>query len=90
MPIPFLGRKKKTQTRAAPRATLPPDRLELEDQSLRLQYRALSSHGVRMPSEHDMPVRLPSLLEGYNMSEVDVIEPLPIKFQDASPQMAGL
>ncbi len=86
MPIPFLNRKKK-QARPAPRPTLPPDQLELEDQSLRLQYRALSSHGVRMPSDHDIPVRLPSLFDGYALSDVDVIEPLPIEFQDASPQI---
>lgn len=88
MPIPFLGRRKRPPARAAaPRPTLPPDQLQLEDQSLRLQYRALSSHGVRMPSEHDIPVRLPSLLEGHNLSAVDVIEPLPIEFQNASPSI---
>ncbi len=88
MPIPFLGRRKrKTAARPAPRPTLPPDQLELEDQSLRLHYRALSSHGVRMPSDHDVPVRLPSVLEGYTLSGVDLIEPLPIEFQDASPSI---
>jgi hypothetical protein len=88
VPIPFLGRrKKKAPARAPHRPTLPPDQLELEDQSLRLQYRALSSHGVRMPADHDIPVRLPSLLEGYNLSEVDLIEPLPIEFQNAAPQI---
>lgn len=88
MPIPFLGRRKrKTPARPAPRPTLPPDQLELEDQSLRLHYRALSSHGVRMPSDHDVPVRLPSVLEGYTLSEVDLIEPLPIEFQNASPSI---
>ena len=88
MPIPFLGRRKRrAPTRAAPRPTLPPGQLELEDQALRLHYRALSSHGVRMPSDHDVPVRLPSLLEGYTLSQVDLIEPLPIEFQDASPSI---
>lgn len=89
MPIPFLGRKKR---RAAPRTpparvNVAPDQLELEDQSLRLQYHAVSSHGVRMPSDHDIPVRLPSLLDGYNQSEVELIEPLPIEFQDAAPSI---
>lgn len=87
MPIPFL-RRKKTAAKAPPKPTLPPDQLELEDQSLRLQYRALSSHGVRMPSDHDVPVRLPNLLEGYNLSPVELIEPLPVEFQDAAPNIA--
>jgi len=86
--IPFLTRgKSKTDAKAAPRPALPPDQLESEDASLRLQYRALSSHGVRMPSDHDIPVRLPSLLEGYHLSEVELIEPLPIEFQDAAPNI---
>lgn len=87
MPIPFFGRKKKAPVRPAQRLTLPADQLELDDQSLRLQYRALSSHGVRMPANHDVPVRLPSLLEGFAMSEVELIEPLPIDFQDAAPSI---
>lgn len=88
MPIPFLRRKKAAPAKTPPKPALPPDQLELEDQSLRLQYRALSSHGVRMPSDHDVPVRLPSLLEGYNLSPVELIEPLPVEFQDAAPNIA--
>lgn len=88
MPIPFLRRKKAAPVKAPPKPALPPDQLELEDQSLRLQYRALSSHGVRMPSDHDVPVRLPNLLEGYNLSPVELIEPLPVEFQDAAPNIS--
>ena len=88
MPIPFLGRSKKKKARQAPpRPALPPDQLELEDSQMRVQYRAMSSHGVRMPSDHDIPVRLPSVLEGFNLTEVELIEPLPIDFQDAAPNI---
>jgi len=73
VPIPFLGRRKrKAPAKPAPRPALPPDQLELEDQSLRVHFRALSSHGVRMPSDHDIPVRLSSLLEGYVQSAVEL------------------
>ena len=86
MPIPFLGRgKKQSAAKTAARLPLPPDQLELESHSLRLQYHSLSSHGVRMPSGHDIPVRLPSLLEGYALTQVDLIEPLPVEYQDAEP-----
>ena len=88
MPIPFLGRrKKKAPVRPPARPVLPHDQLELEDQSLRLHFRALSSHGVRMPSDHNIPVRLTSLLEGYVQSPVELIEPLPVEFQNASPSI---
>jgi len=88
MRIPLLSpKKKKEPPKAPPRPVLPPDQLELEAQALRLQFHSLSSHGVRMPSEHDIPVRLPSLLEGYARSEVELIEPLPVEFQDAAPNI---
>jgi hypothetical protein len=88
VPIPFLGgRKKRAPASPKPRPPLAPDQLELEDQSLRLQYHALSSHGVRIPADHDVPVRLPSLLDGFALSEVDLIEPLPLEFQDAAPSI---
>jgi hypothetical protein len=86
--IPLIGRKKKrAPVRQAPRVNLPPDQLELDDQSIRFQYRALSSHGVRMPSDHDIPVRLPSLLDGFATTEIELIEPLPIEFQEAAPSI---
>ena len=86
MRIPLISKKKRKPTPQAPaRPALPPDQLELESQSLRLQFHALSSHGVRMPSDHDVPVRLPNLLEGNTLSEVELIEPLPVEFQDAEP-----
>ena len=54
---------------------------------MRLHYRALSSHGVRMPSDHDVPVRLPNLLEGFVLTQPELIEPLPMEFQDAAPNI---
>jgi hypothetical protein len=54
---------------------------------MRFQYRAMSSHGVRMPSDHDIPVRLPSILEGFNQTDVELIEPLPFDLQDATPNI---
>lgn len=89
MPLPFLRRRrgKPTAPVGPVRPTLAPDRLELEEQSLRLQFRALSSNGVRMPADHDVPVRLPSLLEGHALSPVELIEPLPLEYQDARPEI---
>ncbi len=85
MPLPFLGRRKRRPAPTPARVYFPPDQLEVADQSLKLQYHAMSSHGVRMPADHDVPVRLPSLLEGFATTPVELIEPLPVEFQSAAP-----
>jgi hypothetical protein len=87
VPLPFLSRRRKKPVSPPARVMLAPDQLELDGQSLSLQYRALSSHGVRMPADHDIPVRLPSLLEGFAQSPVELIEPLPLDFQEAAPSI---
>lgn len=86
MPLPFLRRREKKRTAPAPRVVLPPDQLEFEEQSLRLQYRAISSHGVRMPAAGDVHELLPRLLEGFS-TRVELIEPLDVDVQEAAPQI---
>ena len=86
MPLPFMrsrGRRRKQAVQPA-RVSIPPDQLEFEEQSLTLQYRAVSSHGVRMPAPENPSAYLPTLLEGFS-AEVELIEPLDVEFQDAAP-----
>ncbi len=86
--MPLFRRKgSKEQAKAPVRPALPPDQLELEGQSLSFHYRALSSHGVRTTAEHNVAVRLPTLMEGFNLTEVELIDPLPVEFQDAAPSI---
>jgi ribosomal protein L37E len=87
VPIPFFGSRNKRRRPAAnpPRLAIPPDQMEFEEQSLRLQYHAISSHGVRMPGTQ-APTLLPHLLEGF-ATQVELIEPLDVEFQDAAPQI---
>jgi hypothetical protein len=89
VPLPFIGRKggRGQETKAPVRPALPPDQLELEGQSLSFHYRALSSHGVRTTAAHDVPVRLPSLMDGFNQTPVELVEPLPTEFADAAPSI---
>jgi hypothetical protein len=87
VPLPFVGSRKKNKAPVAPhRVSLPPDTIEFEEASLRLQYYSMSSHGVRMPHVDDIPSFLPRLLEGF-ASNVEVIEPLDESFQNAAPQL---
>lgn len=87
MPLPFLGRKKRPAKQAPVPVRIPPDQVEFEESSLKTQYHAMSSHGVRTPGEHDIAQRLPGLLSGFNKSPVELIEPLPIEFEDAAPSV---
>jgi hypothetical protein len=87
VPLPFLGSRKNQKRPAAPlRVQLPPDTLEFEEASLRLQYHSMSSHGVRMPHTDDVPKLLPHLLEGF-AQEVELIEPVDESFANAAPQL---
>lgn len=86
MPLPFIGSRRKRRPPPPLRVNLPPDTLEFDEHSLRLQYHSISSHGVRMPHTDDVPALLPRLLEGFAPS-VELIEPLDVDFQDAAPQI---
>src|SRR3954451_13162875 len=80
------SRNKSKRPPVQPRVVLPPDTLEFEAESLRLQYHSMSSHGVRMPHTENVPAFLPRLLEGF-AQDVELIEPLDESFQDAAPQL---
>lgn len=87
MPIPFLSRRKAPAKAAPPRVRIPPDQIETNVLSIKFQYYSMSSHGVRTPGTHDVPERLPALLAGFATSPVELIEPLPIDFEDAAPAL---
>jgi hypothetical protein len=87
MPLPFLGRKKAPARTAPERVRIPPDTLDVNMHSLKSQFHTMSSHGVRTPGTHDVPQRLPSLLLGFATSPVELIEPLPVDFEDAAPSI---
>lgn len=88
MPLPFLGRRGRRAPAAAPqRVRIPPDKLDYSMHSMKSQYNVMSSHGVRTPGTHDVPQRLPALLAGFAVTPVELIEPLPIDFEDAAPSV---
>lgn len=87
MRLPFFGRAKKPVRAAPPRVRIPPDQIEVNTLSIKFQYHSMSSHGVRTPGTHDVPERLPSLLTGFATTPVELIEPLPIDFEDAAPSL---
>lgn len=88
MPFPTLRRKKAPEPEAAPRRTaIAPDDLALHDHSLRLQFHALSSDGIRLRADPEARRRLPTMLEGFARSPVEQIEPVTVDLQDARPSI---
>lgn len=88
MPLPFFKRRPKPEIPPAPRGpAVAPDDVESHEQTLRLQFRARTSDGVRLPTDPQGPRMLPSLLAGLALDEIEVIEPLAAVFQTAAPMI---
>ena len=92
MPLDFLKRKPGAEPRpavapAASSSALPEEAVAQEHQ-LKLYYAGKSSEGVRMKAGPRALVELPSMLVGLAKSEIEVVEPLPIEFSQATPVMS--
>jgi hypothetical protein len=62
-----------------------PEEIVAQDHQLKLYYTGKSSEGVRMKSGPKALAELPGMLAGLAKSEVEVIDPLPLEFSQASP-----
>ena len=95
MPLDFLKRKNTSET-DAPQATAPaptgsvvlPEEVVAQDFQLKLYYAGKTSEGVRMKAGPQAMAELPSMLVGLAKSEIEVVEPLPIEFSQATPTIA--
>jgi hypothetical protein len=99
VPLDFLKRKNTdatTDATAAPSApprgphgpiTLP-EEVVAQEYQLKLYYAGKSSEGVRMIAGPNAISELPSMLHGLAKSEIEIVEPLPIEFSQATPVMA--
>jgi hypothetical protein len=67
--------------------TLPEEAVAQEYQ-LKLYYAGKSSEGVRMQTGPNAMSELPGMLHGLAKSEIEVVDPLPIEFSQATPVMA--
>ncbi len=98
MPLEFLKRKGSAD---APSETVPtavarptssslamPEEVVAQEYQLKLYYAGKSSEGVRMKAGPDALSELPSMLAGLARTEVEVVEPLPIEFSQATPAIA--
>jgi hypothetical protein len=82
VPLEFLRRSK---SQPAPVSAPEPEEIEGEDYSLRITYAAKSSDGVRMKARPGAADELPTLLAGIVDGPIEIIEPLPLEYAEASP-----
>lgn len=93
MPLEFLKRKSGEPPKPA-RAPAPvpsvalPEEVVAGDYQLKLYYAGKSSEGVRMQAGPAALAELPSMLSGLAQSEIEVVEPLPLEYAQAVPQIA--
>ncbi len=96
MPLEFLRRRGADPTPApAPAAPAPaapaghglPEEVVAQEHHLRLNYAGKTSEGVRIKAGPRALAELPSMLVGIAASEIEVIEPLPIEFSQATPSI---
>ena len=89
MPLEFL--KRRAAADATPAVSPPtssavvPEEVVAQEYQLKLYYAGKSSDGVRMKSGPNALAELPSLLVGLAKSRIEVVEPLPIEFSQATP-----
>lgn len=95
MPLDFLKRKNSagatgTAQAAAPatRSVSMPEEVVAQEFQLKLYYAGKTSEGVRMKAGPQAVAELPSMLVGVARSEIEVVEPLPIEFSQATPTIA--
>lgn len=88
MPLDFLRRRPNEKPQQPSRSSLLPEDVEAEEHTIKLTYRAKTSQGVRMAAGPGAIGELPAMLTGVAQTEVEVVEPLAMEFQGASPWIA--
>ncbi len=84
MPLEFLKRKARVEAQPVATPVVPED-ASAQEYVLKLYYAGKSSEGVRLKAGPRALAELPSMLVGLARSEIEVAEPLPIEFSEASP-----
>jgi hypothetical protein len=82
----FLRRKKKEEAPPPP-PTPTQEEVTAQEFSLRLAYMAKSSDGLRLPADRNVLAAIPQIVEPLSDTRVDVVEPLPLEYSDASPNV---
>jgi hypothetical protein len=87
VPLEFLKRKGRDDAPEPTSAPVVPEDVSAQEYILKLYYAGKSSEGVRLQAGPRALAELPAMLMGMARSEIEVIEPLPIEFSEASPSI---
>ena len=94
MPLEFLKRKGSPEAGSAASGASNasgalPEEVVAQDHQLKLYYAGKSSEGVRLKAGPAAIAELPTMLVGLARSEIEVVEPLPIEFSQATPTIVS-
>ncbi len=95
MPLEFLKRKGSSESGAPASGAGPggsgalPEEVVAQDHQLKLYYAGKSSEGVRLKAGPAAVAELPTMLVGLARAEIEVVEPLPIEFSQATPTIVS-
>jgi hypothetical protein len=83
----FLRRNKKQEAAPPPPPTAVQEDVSAQQYSLKLAYLARSSDGLRLQPDPRLRDVLVGVIEPLAESPVEVVEPLPIEYADAAPNL---
>ena len=94
MPLDFLKRKGNSEAASAAssamaKPALMPEEVVAQDHQLKLYYAGKSSEGVRLKAGPAAVAELPMMLVGLARAEIEVVDPLPIEFSQATPTIVS-
>jgi hypothetical protein len=92
VPLDFLKRKGSPEPDNASSPSvhpnnLMPEEIVAQDHLLKLYYAGKSSEGVRLKAGPKAVAELPTMLIGLARAEIEVVDPLPIEFSQATPNI---
>jgi hypothetical protein len=80
-------RRKKPQAAPPPPPTPTHEEVTAQEYLLRLAYVARSSDGLRLPADPNAAAAIAGIVEPLSQTSVEMVEPLPVEYSDASPAM---
>jgi hypothetical protein len=83
----FLRRNKGKDAAPPPPPTAVQEEITAQEYLVRLAYVARSSDGLRLPADPSVLAAIPQIVEPLSETPVEVIEPLPLEYSDAAPNM---
>jgi hypothetical protein len=95
VPLDFLKRRgnqdaaESASDPAPAKSPLMPEEVVAQDHLLKLYYAGKSSDGVRLKAGPAAIAELPTMLIGLARAEIEVVEPLPIEFSQATPTIVS-